>query len=688
MTNKKRHAFAAILIFVGLLSNIFVLEQFSPDRQITDLALIVNIVVFQLTLILLGISIISKKQLMFISTALMLSAFLLVTGYNGKLIISNISKLTGRGSVSPPLAGGKNFEQRLLDQVIFFDIKGIAELGLETGKILYDLHQSSHTLKVRIPEQAVLDTAFGVDPLIEDLYLGQVRFAITLAVGDSAPRTLFRKDIDLKRQRSGGDGVWNPVHLDLSEFSGSDVTLCFIKDFPRDSENQPKIVYDLLPLDFMLWKKPQIRPKNLAGRLNVILISLDALRVDHLHFMGYRRETSPNLDRLSRKGTYFSTVVSQAPWTTPSHHSLFTSTYPSVHGANLPIQFAQSRLNEKLPTMANILQEQGYLTGAFTGRGSISAELGFYRGFDFYNETEVPLSQRSDAEPVFRKAANWIEENRDRTFYLFLHTYEIHAAYIDDYFVRLEDIDESNNIASDTARYDGDIRWTDAQLGNFLIRLNELGLSNRTLIVVTSDHGEDLGGRPECVFWHGHGHSLYDDLLLVPLLFVHPGTIPAGEEIRYQVRLIDVLPTVLEYLGFGLEPTFQGKSLKAMIEGRDRADLPAYSEATTYGPERKSLRYGGFKLIHRLSYGQLSDPTSQGYPLTPLFEVYDLRADPGEKNNIADQRPDIVEGYWKMMRTINPRLEAESVWTRTGNRIDISKDKSRMDALRSLGYIK
>jgi arylsulfatase A-like enzyme len=341
--------------------------------------------------------------------------------------------------------------------------------------------------------------------------------------------------------------------------------------------------------------------------------------------------------------------------------------------------------------MASILRDKGYVTAAFTGSGPISAKFGFYKGFDSYNETTSYLSgdrcDTGDIEKVFHKSMQWLNGNKNRTFFLFLHTYEAHRPYCDQFFVNEEEINRSDPVKYRTALYDGDIRQSDFFVGKVIEKLNELRLTDNTIVVVTSDHGEDLGDRNPEVEPLGHGHSLYDELLLIPLIFYNPIIFPQGERVDYQVRSIDILPTILEYLGHTEEASFQGKSLKGMIEGYDRRSRPAYSEATTYGTERESVRDNGYKYIYRISYGQLSDPIHRT-SLTPLHELYDLNVDPGERVNLAEERKDIVEKKQKLILSIFPERTLKDYEDDVPIRsIDISKNKELIENIKSLGYI-
>jgi arylsulfatase A-like enzyme len=566
----------------------------------------------------------------------------------------------------------------LLKRAIFLQNNEIAKLSHEYRELLFELHQNSHSITMEIPTtQTMLDTAFGIDPLIRDMFSGNVNFTISIFLAGEKHKAIFQKTLRLSKL-SDEDFLWYDVNIDLSEYKGEKVTLVFSKDYKKNWIRKPKKIFDLEPIDYLLWAQPKLRPISPEGKYNVILISIDALRADHLRYMGYKRHTSPHIDDFATKGAIFTNTISQAPWTTPSHISMFTSTYPRIHKGNQPITVKNRKWNRKLPTLASILRNNGYLTAAFTGSGSISASYGLSKGFDFYNE-----SGEERVELVYMKAIDWIKKNRGKRFFLFFHTYEVHSPYTYDYFLKRENITEKDPIKYRTALYDGDIFHTDQYMGKFFKDLATLDLLNKTLIILTSDHGDDLGGRepPESSVPFGHGHNLYHELLHVPLIFVGPRIIP--QTINYQVRSIDIAPTVLEYLMIESPQSFQGSSLISMINGKDHKSRIAFSEATTYGTERESISFEGYKYIRRLSYGTLAD--CPGMELTPLDELYDLTKDPGELNNIANENEGIVGKYRSLINNLFENIPDSS--SEFAPEIDISTDPDLMKSLRSLGYI-
>ncbi|MCP4657626.1 MAG: sulfatase-like hydrolase/transferase [bacterium] len=684
-SGKQRLAAALVLVALAVnpwLARALLDRFFSLGEMASRPSVFWNILTFQLVVFFLAVLLIRRRAAIQIAFVAAFISFACLTTFDAIRFLDIMRRPSGPSPAQILLTAAEGFEARKF-----------AALDDETGEILYSLHEGSHRRSFRVPKSAILETARGMDSHVTHLFKGKVHFEISLDTGSDPPRRLFFDEIDLS-SAAPGTFSWHPVTLDLSAHAGEEITLAFSKGFSPTPERQPLDVYELLPIDFMFWREPQLRPRHLDDQPNVVLISLDTVRGDHLQFMGYRRETSPHIDRLADRGTVFTTAVSQAPWTTPSHFSIFTATYPSVHQGNQSGEVTTRYWDDRLPTMASMLRERGYLTAAFTGKGQISAKFGFFKGFDFYNETARDQTG-SDVGPILEKSVRWLRENRDRSFFLFLHTYEPHVPYRDDHFVTREGIDPGDTVAYRTARYDGNLRRTDVLVGGFVDELERLGLLADTIVVLTSDHGEDLTGRYPLDPGPQHGHTLYDELLLVPLIFHAPGRIPEGERIDHQVRLIDILPTILDYLELdseALSQSIQGQSLRAMIEGRDATPRPAYSEATTYGTERESLRTAGYKYIHRLSYGTLaSSQHFRDLPLSPSEELYDLKTDPGETVDLAQSRPELLRKLREKLLAMFPERGDDyfekAASQRPSYKIDISRDEELMESLRRLGYI-
>ena len=410
---------------------------------------------------------------------------------------------------------------------------------------------------------------------------------------------------------------------------------------------------------------------------DVLLISLDTLRADHLGSYGYQRPTSPHLDAFAIGAFRFARAYASGPWTLPSHLSLFNGLYPRSYG------------DFRSPPIAVVLSRAGYDTQALTGGGIMDYRMStFAQGFGRYRYHDWIR----DLDAV----ESALKTSRDRRRFLFLHTYEPHDPYIDTRFAaalpsgRLDGYFDKGlyphirrDISEDErhyikALYDGDIAFTDEQLGELFARLEVSGVLERTIVAITSDHGEQ--------FWeHGswrHGQNLYDEQIHVPLIVRLPEGLrrelglPRGGIIDDQVRLIDVYPTLLELLGVPLEKPVQGRSLVPLMRGEERNEVEALAEYLNVDDvQSKALRFRGFKFLRTLS----GDPESRRQAL----ELYDLRRDPAELVNLIEERPEIAD---ELRALLDQLVRGE--WTAEGEALeeeDLDSDLRR--DLEALGYI-
>ncbi|MFH1311767.1 MAG: sulfatase [Candidatus Eisenbacteria bacterium] len=401
----------------------------------------------------------------------------------------------------------------------------------------------------------------------------------------------------------------------------------------------------LLPLVFCLAVACGVSDRP----LNVVLIGVDTLRPDHMASYGYRHDTMPNTGRLAAEGVLFENTVAPSPWTLPSFATIFTSLYPTQHGA---VHF-RNTIRDECPTLAELLKANGYATYGVVNAPYLKAQYKLNRGFDFYNLT--PIDGRN-AEGTTSDALDWIDMRGNAPFFLFVHYFDPHLPYsppapYDTIFdpdysgrlrnvydpkrlpaIRLRKFDEMKAVSQDDwdhirSLYDGEVAFTDEAVGSLLEGLEEKGLLKNTLIVFLSDHGEEF-------YEHDgfeHGHSLYDELLRVPLIFSLPGRLPEGVRIGRQVRLVDIAPTILDLLGLEPDPRFEGVSLKPLLTGEGSvvankgALLPpeiAYAEAILYGTEQKSVTAYPWKFIYDMA--------------TAKRTCFNLAEDPGERNDISD----------------------------------------------------
>ncbi len=348
-----------------------------------------------------------------------------------------------------------------------------------------------------------------------------------------------------------------------------------------------------------------------AGR-NVLLISIDTLRADHLGSYGYARPTSPRLDAFAAESFLFENAIAHAPSTEPSHASIFTSLLPVRHGA---LRAHRQGISPDVTTMAELFRGAGYRTVSFNGGGQVAAAFGFDRGFELYQSSTGDFAAQVDS------AIRWLREHDEASFFMFLHTYEVHAPYAaapryldlfdagydgplpDETSPRLILEIANGDVAVDAAdlrhiiaTYDAQIRSVDDAFGRLVDFLAASGRDQDTLVLFTSDHGEELGE-------HGrigdHSFGLHDEVLRVPLILRPPGARAGGARIAAQVRGIDILPTLLELVGQPLPKQLEGASLVPLMSGRaDRDDRIAVSQVDTLDRvPPASLRTGDDKLI-------------------------------------------------------------------------------------------
>jgi arylsulfatase A-like enzyme len=441
--------------------------------------------------------------------------------------------------------------------------------------------------------------------------------------------------------------------------------------------------------------EPDLKPE-LQG---AVLVLLDTVRADHLSAYGHARQTSPALDSLARQGVLFEQVVSFAPWTLPSVASLLS-------GRRSDAVLVGDRLQASL---IEGFAAAGFVTAAVTEGGFVSSAFGFNRGFATYAEEEGAVQLRQAGQPreldpkggienTFRSAREWITAHRGERFFLMIHTYEPHTPYTRQTFTsgmsrgQIGDVFriamlkglrsgatrlDAGELEYLDALYDGGILESDRHVGELLGFLERQGLRDRTLVVVTSDHGEELGEHYPA---HAgdHGHALHDDQLLVPLIIHDPTGTQAVGRVGSQVRLFDVLPTMAEILGVPLPRGLDGQSLVPAMRGETQADRVAFGGSTKAGPPRAFVRHRGYKFIAVL------DPRTTGKPLSgtvPRFQLYDLRADPGERQNLADGRPELTRQFLGVLQRLGsgPPGVVE---------VPEEVEGPLLERLRSLGYLR
>ena len=408
---------------------------------------------------------------------------------------------------------------------------------------------------------------------------------------------------------------------------------------------------------FFLWRRlTPPRPRH------VVLVSIDTLRADHLGCYGYDRIETPNIDRLASESVVFENAATAVPLTMPSHSSLFTGRSPLRHGVIDNLGFY---LNEDEQTLAEVLRASGYRTGGFVGAFVLDSTWGVAQGFDEYFDEfgtssgvrGIESSQRPGNE-VLEPALAWIRELREEPFFAFIHFFDPHTPYAAPPAYRDKYGDD------DVGRYDGEIAFVDSLVGKLLAALDEMNLSDDTLVVLWGDHGESLRDHAE----ETHGFFIYDATIRIPLIIHQPGGL-SGARVRAQVRSIDVMPTILDLLGIDVPSGVEGVSLHPLLEhpGEDLG-LVAYMESQYarlhfhWAPLR-GLRTDRYKFIE-----------------APRPELYDLDSDPAETHNLTSERAATVDQLSRHLAALSEnRPSVEPSYD--------SSDPETEARLRALGYI-
>lgn len=404
-----------------------------------------------------------------------------------------------------------------------------------------------------------------------------------------------------------------------------------------------------------------VAPSSAAVRpdLNVLLITIDTVRADRLGCYGYAGAGTPNLDRLAAEGVRFANTYAQVPLTLPSHCSIMTGMDPADHRVHNNGTYS---LGPEIPTLAGLLKARGYRTAAFIASFTLDSRFGLARGFDVYDDNvqgeEALKSFRSErrAGAVLAALAPWLESIRGERFLCWAHFYDPHLPYAPPPPFDAEYRDR---------KYDGEIAYVDLIIGKLLDLLKEKGLENTTLIVVAGDHGEALGEKKEI----DHGLFLYDGTLRVPMIVRLGKDLPAGRVVSSRVRLIDIMPTVLDSLGIPVPSGVRGTSLLPYARGKRTADLPVHIE--TFYP-RETF---GWSALTGLIDGAWK------YIRAPTPELYDLPLDPHEEKNLASAEPAVLREEARKLDEFIARSGARK--GPAGRAVSAAE----AERLRSLGYL-
>ena len=399
-------------------------------------------------------------------------------------------------------------------------------------------------------------------------------------------------------------------------------------------------------------------------RPNVLIITMDTTRSDHLGCYGYQQIQTPTLDRLAAEGVRFEKVYAAVPITLPSHASIMTGTYPIWHGAR---NNGTYQVDPSITTAAEIFKSKGYHTAAFIASFPLLSKFGLNQGFDFYDdhieegkEKQKFLFQERRAEDVNKAVFHWLERRPPGAFFMWVHYFDPHFSYDppspfkQQYFYH---------------PYDGEIAYMDSQIGKLLEALQEQKLLDNTIVAITADHGESLGEHKEST----HAMLIYYGTIQVPLIIWAPKRIVAKTLVSDMVRSIDILPTLLAYAGIKAPSEIQGVSLRPLIEGRTKTlDLVAYTE--TLAPFLH-FHWSPLEGVRTAQYSYIrANPEEE--------ELYDVTQDHKELKDLSAEQP---------KKVVELRQTLEQVKKASANpkplKSDLQMDQQTMERLAALGYV-
>lgn len=572
-----------------------------------------------------------------------------------------------------------------------FLIKKKLKIGPAEINTILSPPQSHFRFSLKIPENSYLEFTYGIrrDSEMESSGKGRRTAQFTIVIEkEKKKRELFSNTLSLKADKSL---AFNSKRIDLKEYEGENVHI-----YLTTKGTKKALACWFNPVIF----SPQERTKN------VILISLDTLRADHLGCYGYALDTSPGIDKLAEDSAVFLNTFATSPWTLPSHVSLLTG----LNCINHQVYNFDEKMDPSIKTLADFLRSEGYFNYAITGGGYVSGTFGHNKGFDSYH-VRGQLNDSRSAERAVQGVLDFIERNTDRNFFFFLHTYQIHSPYFspppyNEMFLAEDAEWKKLNLGelrlnhqhrfkplSDKLRqniidlYDGEIRYTDEKLiSPVMDKLKSLDLYDDTMIILTADHGEEFY---EHNSW-AHSHSVYNETIKVPMIVKFFNSEHAGRKIDKYARLVDAMPTILEALNIDCSGHYMdGESLFSLLleNSEDREERVFLCELSPYAgenhiPRKMAINQGRNKLIVNEEFS----PEDLAYytfppPEIQKMEIYDLSEDPNELLNLFKKEPSLARrlvDFMKARYKQNKKVKA--------NKAKI--DEELNEQLRALGYIK
>jgi arylsulfatase A-like enzyme len=513
---------------------------------------------------------------------------------------------------------------------------------------------------------------------------------------------------------------WEPRVVDLSQFGGAAVTLTL----SATSDTPGTIAF---------WGAPAIRERVTAEAggppQTVILIQGDTLRKDHLDLYGYERKTAPTLTRLAGEGAFFDNAITQTSWTKAATPSIMTSLYPSTHG----VHQIPDRLPAAATTIAEVYREAGYATVSFSAVAFTGAYTNLHQGFEELHEAESTVGRAGPrggktAREFTDRLLDWLEGHRQVRSFVYLHFFDPHAPYepnrpydtlwgdpkgreeylreqevlknfIADPFLAQRGMatrDELVKAGLDPEAYlryskdwyDGSIRGMDTEIARLVDRLGELWLDTRALIAFYADHGEEFHDHGR--MWHGQG--IYGEMLRVPLILWSPGRVPKAR-VEEPVRLIDVMPTLLDLSGLRVPEAAQGQSMRPLFAGTPARGGAAAGGGWTRRPviaEKQPIGRDGFPNMSE-SYAIMDGDWKLirnvvRPPDKAEFELFQFYKDPLDQANVAADHPEVVQRLSRELDAFQQMARAARLKPDTETAKGLTKEQ--IEHLRSLGYLK
>ena len=398
------------------------------------------------------------------------------------------------------------------------------------------------------------------------------------------------------------------------------------------------------------------------GRYNLLFITMDTTRADRLGCYGYSGAVTTALDALADSGVKFNRAFCNVPLTLPSHATMMTGLYPPEHGCRVN---GAHELAGELTTLAEIFASHGYQTAAFVAAFVLDSKFGLNRGFQTYDDFEVPTAddiydenimyRYRRADKVADAALSWLRTHSRRPFFCWVHFFDPHRPYY---------VNRPLAATDKGKAYDGEIAFMDSQIARLIDYLRQNNLIGKTIIVAVGDHGEGLGEHGE----DEHGLLLYNTSMRVPLLISSPGLFPRGKEVATLVSTVDLFPTILDIFGWNPTGHVSGRNLAAALSGETIPQRPFYAET-----EFPLTEYGWSPLISVTE-------SDWKYIKAPREELYDIKSDPGELKNLAAAEP-------KKLSELKARLAAIEEEMVKKESSEVSLDEASQKVLESLGYL-